>query len=170
MFSMRNGAGMGVMNAITNIAAHDRLDRASAAVANALRVLPAAGEPGYPSPGEIAAGLALIFRVRYGPMERLTLASAAMMALDADARHELTQAAERDRQAEEFPFPGVDPEMFRRVCREHRSPPLTPIEKRRADAIQFDDSPRAILAAAWAGASDRDRRDLVNRVTGRAAA
>ena len=33
-----------------------RLDRASAAVANALRVLPAAGEPGYPSPGEIAAG------------------------------------------------------------------------------------------------------------------
>jgi len=34
-----------------------RLDRASAAVANALRVLPAAGDPGYPSPGEIAAGL-----------------------------------------------------------------------------------------------------------------
>ena len=32
------------------------LDRAGAAVANALRVLPAAGEPGYPSPGEIAAG------------------------------------------------------------------------------------------------------------------
>jgi len=33
-----------------------RLDRASAAVANALRVLPAAAEPGYPSPGELAAG------------------------------------------------------------------------------------------------------------------
>ncbi len=147
-----------------------RLDRASAAVANALRVLPAAGEPGYPSPGEIAAGLATIFRDRYGPMERLTLASAAMMALDPDARHELTQAAERDRQADDWPFPGVDPELWARVCREHRPPSLTKIEQRRAAAIQFDDTPRAILATAWAGASDRDRRDLVNRATGRAAA
>ena len=158
MFSMRNGAGMGVMNAITNIAAHGRLDRASAAVANALRVLPAAGEPGYPSPGEIAAGLALIFRVRYGPMEKLTLASAAMMSLDPDARHELTQAVERDREP---------PRPFASFGRRHRPPPLTPIEKRRAAAITFDDDPRAILAAAWAGASDRDRRDLVNRATGR---
>ena len=54
--------------------------------------------------------------------------------------------------------------------RRHRPPPLTKIEQRRAAAITFDDSPRAILAAAWAGASDRDRRDLVNRVTGRDAA
>ena len=144
-----------------------RLDRASAAVANALRVLPAAGEPGYPSPGEIAAGLALILRARCGPMERLTLASAALMALDRDARQDLLHAAERDRQAEEFPFPGVDPELWARVCREHRPPPLTPIEKRRAAAIQFEDTPRAVLAAAWAGASDRDCRDLVNRATGR---
>ncbi len=147
-----------------------RPDRTGSAVAIALRILPSCGDPGYPSPGELAAGLAIILRARCGPMERLTLASAALMALDRDARQELTQAAERDRQAEEFPFPGVNPEMFRRVCREHRSPPLTRIEKRRADAIQFDDSPRATLAAAWAGASDRDRRDLVNRATGRAAA
>ncbi len=147
-----------------------RLDRASTAVANAFRVLPVAGEQGHMSPGEIAAGLALIFRARYGPMERLTLASAALMALDPDARRKLTEAAERDRQAKEFPFPGVDPEMWARVCREHRPPPLTKIEKRRAAAIQFEDTPRAILAAAWAGASDRDRRDLVNRATGRAAA
>ena len=144
-----------------------RLDRASAAVANALRVLPAAGEPGYPSPGEIAAGVALILRARCGPMERLCLASATLMALDRDARLELIQAAERGRQAEEFPFPGVNPKLWAHVCREHRPPPLTKIEKRRAAAIQFDDSPRAILAAAWAGASDKDRRDLVNRVTGR---
>jgi len=33
-----------------------RLDQAGAAVATALRVLPATLEPGYPSPGEIAAG------------------------------------------------------------------------------------------------------------------
>ncbi len=34
-----------------------RLDRASAAVANALRVLPSAGDPEYLSPGDLAAGL-----------------------------------------------------------------------------------------------------------------
>ena len=33
-----------------------RLDRASAAVANAMRILPAAGEPGHMSAGESAAG------------------------------------------------------------------------------------------------------------------
>lgn len=54
--------------------------------------------------------------------------------------------------------------------RKHRAPVLTEIEKRRAAAICFDDDPRALLAAAWAGASDRDRRDLVARATGRARA
>lgn len=66
-----------------------------------------------------------------------------------------------------WPFPGVDPEMFRRVSREHRSPPLTPTQQRRADAISFDDTPRETLAAAWAGASEQDRRDLIERATGR---
>ena len=89
------------------------------------------------------------------------------MALDRDARQELLQAAERDRQAEGFPFPYVDPEMWAHIFREHRPPPLTKIEQRRAAAITFDESPRAVLAAAWAGASDRDRRDLVNRATGK---
>ncbi len=138
-----------------------RLDRASASVANALRILPAAGEPGYPSPGEIAAGLAHILRAHCGPMERLALASAAMMALDRDNLDSLMTAAQRDL---EPPWP------FTSFGRGHRPPPLTKIEQRRAAAIQFDDTLRAILAAAWAGASDRDRRDLVNRATGRAAA
>ena len=109
---------------------------------------------------------AYFLRAHYSPMERLCLASAAFLSLDPDARLELIEAAERGQQADEWPFPGVDPEMLRRVWREHRPPPLTSVEKRRAAAITFDDTPRAILAAAWAGASDRDRRDLVNRVTG----
>ena len=135
-----------------------RLDRAGAAVANALRVLPVAGDPGHMPPGDLAAGLATIFRKRLGPCERLTLASAAMLALGPDNRDLLMQAAERDRKAAQ---------VFRRVGRRHRPPPLTPVEQRRADAISFDSTPRETLAAAWAGASDRDRCDLVARATGR---
>jgi hypothetical protein len=123
-----------------------------------LRVLPVAGDPGYSSPGDIAADLATIFRKRLGPCERLTVASAAMLSLDPDARDTLIQAAERARKAEQ---------VFRRIGRRHRPPPLTPVEQRRADAISFDDTPRETLAAAWAGASERDRRDLVARATGR---
>ena len=138
-----------------------RLDRMGNATVLALRLLPAAGSPGHMSPGEIAAGLALIIRARCGPMERLTLASAALMALDPDSLDTLITAAQRD----------LDPPWpFTSFGRRHRPPPLTPIEKRRAAAIQFEDTPRAVLAAAWAGASDRDRRDLVKRATGRAAA
>ena len=52
-----------------------RLERVSAAVANALRILPVAGEPGFMSPGGIAAGLADILRAHTGPCERLCIAS-----------------------------------------------------------------------------------------------
>ena len=142
----------------TEMAMTGRLDRAGAALVNAFRVLPVAGDPGYPSPGELAAELAIVFRARLGPIERLYLASAAMMTLDQNARHTLMTAAQCDR---EPPLP------FTVSGRRHRPPPLTKIEQRRAAAITFDDSPRAILAAAWAGASDRDRRDLVNRAIGR---
>ena len=69
-----------------------RLDSASAAIADALRTLPVAGEPGHSSPADLAAGLASIFRKRFGPCERLTVASAAMMALDLDAAEELAEA------------------------------------------------------------------------------
>ncbi len=73
-----------------------RLDRAGAAVATALQILPVTGDPGHMSPGELAAGLALILRARCGPMERLTLASAALMALDRDNLDSLMTAAQRD--------------------------------------------------------------------------
>ena len=146
---------------------HDRL---VTAVLATLRVLPAAGDSGYPSPGELAAQLAHFLRIRLSPMERLFLASATVLALDQDTRQALIEAAERDHQSDEWPFPGVDPELFRRVCREHRPPPLTQIEKLRAAQISFDSSPREALAAAWAGATDRDRRDLVSRATGRISA
>ena len=138
-----------------------RLDRAGAAVANALRALPAAGEPGHMPAGDLAAGLATILRKRLGPCERLTVASAAMLSLDPDSRDTLIRAAERGRKAEQ---------VFRRVGRKYRPPPLTKIEQRRADAISFDDTLRETLAAAWAGASDKDRHDLVARATGRVAA
>ncbi len=110
---------------------------------------------------EAAADLAAILRKRLRPCERLTLASAAMLSLDPDSRDLLIQAAERGKRAER---------VFRRVGRRHRAPPLTKIEQRRADAISFDDTPRETLAAAWSGASDKDRRDLVARATARAAA
>ncbi len=138
-----------------------RLDGAGAAVASALRVLPVAGDPGHPAPGEIAEDLAAIFRKRLGPCERLTVASAAMLSLDPDSRDLLIQAAERGKRAER---------VFRRAGPMHRAPSLTPIERRRAASISFDDTPRETLAAAWAGASDKDRRDLVARATARAAA
>ena len=103
-------------------------------------------------------------------MERLFLASIALLSLERGSRQELAQALDRDHQHDDWPFPGVDREMFNQVAREHRPPPLTRVEKRRADAIQFDDTPRAKLATAWAGATERDRRDLLDRATGRARA
>ena len=78
-----------------------RLDRAGSAVAVALslRLLPAAGEPGHMSPGELAAGLATIFRARLDPCERLALAGAAMMSLDRGAAEELVAATLHDLRA-----------------------------------------------------------------------
>jgi hypothetical protein len=145
-----------------------RLDKVSAAVLSALRVLPASGRPGHMSPGEIALALAIVLRARCRPVERLCLASAGMMALDKGARDELIRAAERDRQADDWPFPGVDREVFARVSREHvRQNPLPPAPP---GFDPFAETPRARLAHAWSEASDRDRRDLMRRVTGRAAA
>ena len=138
-----------------------RLAKAGAAVADALRILPVAGDPGHMPPGEIADDLAIIFRKRLGPNERLTLASAAMLSLDPDSRDTLTRAAERTKRAEQ---------VFRRAGPMHRAPLSTPIQKHRAAAISFDTTPRETLAAAWSGASEQDRRDLVAMATGRAAA
>ncbi len=76
-----------------------RFDRASAAVVNALRVLSDAGEPGFQSPGTLAAGLATIFRARLNPIERLTIASAALMSLDRDAAEQLAEATLSDLRA-----------------------------------------------------------------------
>ncbi len=91
-----------------------RLDRASAAVANALRALPVAGDPGHMPAGDVAAGVATILRKRLGPCERLTVASAAMLSLDPDSRDTLIRTAERGRKAEQ---------VFRRVgYRHHRHP------------------------------------------------
>ena len=73
-----------------------RLERVSAAVANALRILPVAGEPGFMSPGGIAAGLADILRAHAGPSERLCIAAGAVQSLDADAAHGLAQATLAD--------------------------------------------------------------------------
>ena len=107
------------------------------------------------------ADLAKVFRRRLQPNERLTLASAAMESLDPESRDKVLRAAVRAERAER---------VFRRVGPMHRPPSPTPQERRRAAAISFDDTPRETLAAAWSGASDKDRRDLVALATGRAAA
>ena len=52
-------------------------------------------------------------------------------------------------------------------CRgRRRRPPLTQSQKKRLPSICIGNSPREILAAAWAGATTRDRLDLIERVTG----
>ena len=105
--------------------------------------------------------LAKVFRRRLQPVERFTLASAAIQSLDPDSRDKVIRAAVRAERAEQ---------VFRRIGPMHRPPSPTPIQKRRAAAISFNDTPRETLAAAWSGASDKDRRDLVALATGRAAA
>lgn len=118
-----------------------RLDRIGAAVAKVLRVLPAVGEPGHGEPGELVAGLALMLRVYLGPIERLTLASAAMMALDAKDAERLAVAALGDLR---------------------RGPPLPPFTDLRAEARLWAEwaSPaerRAYMAATWHLLPERDR-------------
>ncbi len=88
-----------------------RLDRVGSAIADALRIIPVAGDPGYTPPGDLVADLASIFRKRLGPCERLTVASAAMLSLDPDSRRELVETAERCRKSED---------VFRRVRRPMR--------------------------------------------------
>ncbi len=116
--------------------------------------------------GALSGDLAVIWRRHLGPTERCLLLVTAAQAADCENLDAILTAAQRDRE-QPWPFPGVDREMFRQVCREHRSPSLTRIEQRRADAISFDDTPREALAAAWAGASEKDRRDLLDRASGR---
>jgi len=126
------------------------------------------------SPGRHAADLAVILRRRLDADARLWLAGAACLALDPDALDTLTTAAQRDLEPPQPCF-----------GRRHRSPLLTPVEKRRAAQIPDFDDPdflaklgagttdrdrRARLASAWNGATDRDRRDLMARVTGRVGA
>ncbi len=50
---------------------------------------------------EAATDLAIIFRKRLRPRERLTLASAAMQSLDSDSRDTLIRTAERGKRAEQ---------------------------------------------------------------------
>ncbi len=73
-----------------------RLDRVSAAVANALRILPMAAESGFMSPGQLSARLGAVLRGHLGPSERLCIAAGAVQSLDARAAHGLAQAALAD--------------------------------------------------------------------------
>lgn len=146
-----------------------RPDRVGEAVARMLRLLPAAGEPGHASEYGLATGLSCILRARLGPMERLTLASATIMSLDAEDAEALAQAALADLRGDALAE--REAERQRRQFAEHcatstyRSPPLSRREAREAARIRLDISPRAKLAEAWAQAPDRDRRDLIDRAT-----
>ena len=73
-----------------------RLERVSAAAANALRILPAAGKPGYPTPGQLSARLGAALRSHLGPSERLCIAAGAVQSLGADAAHGLSHATLAD--------------------------------------------------------------------------
>ena len=111
------------------------------AIGSALSLLPVAGEPGYPSPGELAAGLAMVLRARLGPCERLGFASAGMLSLDRDDAEELAEATLHDLRA---------------------GPPVPPFLDMREDARDWATfaSPaelRAYMAACWQRLPDRDR-------------
>ena len=51
-----------------------------------------------------------------------------------------------------------------------RRPTPTPAQRRMAKLITLTNSPRDELACAWAAADDMDRRDLIQKATGRAKA
>ena len=131
-----------------------RLDRTGTAIANALRVLPVAGDPGYPSPGEIAAGLACILRARLGPMERLTCASSAMMALDGNAAEELAEAVKHGLRAGSPVPPFMD-------VRE---------EARDWAAFASRGELRAYLSACWNRLPDAEQERFLSAVSQRIAA
>ena len=118
-----------------------RVANAGWALVCALQALPAAGEPGYPAPGKLAAQLAFIFRARLSPMERLCLASAGMLALD----------------------PGTAEELAESVLYDARQgapvPPFTTLREEARDWATFA-SPselRAYLAACWNRLSQAER-------------
>ncbi len=145
-----------------------RLDRIGSAVTLSLRLLPMAGEPGHMPAGEIAAGLAIILRARLGPYERLTVASAGLMALAPEDLDTLLMAAQRHREPP-WPFTGLD--------RKHRPPLLTGDDKRRMAAIPDFDDPdfeaklgtgtidqnKRALVRIWNSLSDGDRRAFLRR-------
>ena len=142
------------MNALARLVAHDRLERVLAHTDYVLKEIRRTDRA-----GALSGDLALIWCRHLGPVERCLLLATAAQAAESEDLDALLVAAQRDREP---------PRRFTGLYRRHRPPPLTPVQKRRAAALQFDDNnPRAILAAAWAGASDKDRHDLVSRATGR---
>jgi len=176
MTDARQGAGavgVGEPSAHSTPSLHDP-QRAAAAIAAALTCLPA--RPA----GELAGELAMILRARLPRAERLLLAGAGLMALPAGDAEDLVRATWRDIRAAAHirldrvgATVAIERERQRRQWARHcrrssyRSPPLTAAQRRRATNHSLDDSPRAALARAWSGASERDRRDLIRRATGR---
>lgn len=137
-----------------------RPDRVGEAVARVVRLLPAVGEPGHASEFQLATGLALIFRARLDPLERLTVAAAAVLALDDEDAEALAEATLADLEADTID----EAERMRRQwaawCGRDSRQPVVP-----GYPAQPPKSPRALLAEAWGQASDRDRRDLIARAT-----
>ena len=123
----------------------ERVADAGWALVGALQNLPVAGEPGYPSLGKLATGLAYIFRARLGPMEQLCLTSSGMMALDSGIAEALAEAT---------------------LCDARQGTPVTPFDGARASARDWAAfaSPgevRAYLAACWNRLSEAERKGFL---------
>ena len=126
----------------------NRINQVGNATVSALLLLPAAGEPGYPSPGELAAGLAMVVRARLGPRERLGFAIAGMLSLDRAVAEKLAEAILHDLRS---------------------GPPVPPFLDMREDARSWATfaSPaelRAYMAACWQRLPDRDRGGFLRTV------
>ena len=126
----------------------NRINQVGNATVSALLLLPAAGEPGYPSPGELAAGLAMVVRARLGPCERLGFASAGMLSLDRGDAEELAEAALHDLRA------GPPTVWFWSLRDEARDWALF------ASRAEL----RAYMAACWQRLPDRDRGGFLRTV------
>jgi hypothetical protein len=123
-----------------------RLDQVFNATLPALRLLPVAGDPGYPAPGKYAAGLAGIYIKNLGPNERLFLATVAMLALDRDVAEELAETTLGDV----------------RVGRP--VPPFTMLreEARNWAALASPGEQRAYMAACWTHLPEAERKSFLS--------
>ncbi len=105
-------------------------------------------------------GMADILHRRLDLRHRIWLSAATILSLPRAMADDLARSVLTDLR----PVDPLKSNLFRRIAAEHvRCNPVRPAPR---GFDPFAETPRARLAAAWAAASERDRRDLIARATG----